>query len=237
MSTRKPKKALILVQGITNKNYILDALVEYINLGRGRHEHRFYKITNKERGISWIGPHDLHGYDMIVSIDTEQFLTSWSLFGLWDRLGDYVLGNYGRIDKVRQAIVKEIERLRKEYGITCIDAVGHSYGSQALAGVETEFNVVVFAGSPITSKHWYVRRRTSLELGTVSPKFAAKDFYYLWNRQDRVCTSPLKLPGVKNREVGDGHKFFRVYGNTIDGYLSHIDDILSIKSKECLIDA
>lgn len=219
-------KALILVQGITKDDYILDDVIDYLMLDKPDKINHACKFPDPYNQSSWIST-SLSNYIIISSINTEACLSN-SFFGLWDRLGDYITGNYGKIDKVRACIKAEYERLKKNYAVDEIDCLAHSYGTQAVAGVDLTFNKLVFCGSPITSRKAYVRWRTNKELNKTI-KTRAKEFFYLWNPRDIVCTKPLDRPDVLNMQVGRGHTFYNQNKAIKDCYLPHADSLLRIK--------
>lgn len=228
-------KALLLVQGITGRdNYILDDLIYYLNKSfnhkscRNNWRHGHSKLCNSE----WLLQDARHNYDVILCINTEKFLCNiWSPFRLIDQFGDWFVGNYGKAATVRKVILEEIERIEKTYGVTSIDVLAHSYGTQIMMGVDYKFNKIVFCGSPLTSRHWYVRTRSRNE---IKNKFLidGEKLFYLWNKEDRVCSKPL--PGAMRPEgisieAGRGHTFYNPDKNPEDCYLPHADRILGIR--------
>ncbi len=226
-------KALILVQGITQNNYIFNDVKDWLNLAQFLDAPAPTVLKDSVTGSTWMWAKDISHYDIITSIDTEKYLSSWSLFGVWDRFGDYLQGNWGKAQKVREAIYQEIKRLQKVYGIKTIDALGHSYGSQILAGVDYHFNRLVFAGSPITSKHWYVRNRTKAELSN-KPHPTFNEAYYFWSTRDAVCSKPLNRDGVNNVEVGTKHTFYNVAEGKWDCYLPWIEEEIGLRNSHKL---
>lgn len=240
------KKALILVQGVSAKrHYIFKDLIQYLLLHKQRANENYVRpqIWNlKKPYAKYMVGSTLTKYDVIISIDTEKYLWGWSLFGLFDKVGDWLFGNLGRANKVRKAVKQAQDWLFEKYNITAsnTDALVHSYGGQILAGSGCSFGNVVFAGVPISSSIDYIRGRTYLEL--ISKQgMICDNLYYLWNPFDKVCSYPpqksyLKELGIvaKNNlsrvQVSKGHDFFRSQ-NLNESYLIHADFMLQIRGQ------
>lgn len=215
----KKKKALILVQGITAKNYILNDLIDYLGLD-------YKQLTiDTQNCVTVFYSENYSNYDLIISVNTEKFLSKWSLFRLWDKLGDYILGNLGRVEKVREVILGIIADLSEDY---IIDGLGHSYGGQTLAGVDYRFDQLVLCGAPITSRWWSVRTWTKKELSN-NKKASARILHYIWNKFDQVCCKPFQREGFLNLEASKGHTFFNKKKKLEENYLFYADGILKIK--------
>lgn len=156
----------------------------------------------------------LGGYSKIVYIDSEKHLATWSLFGIWDRFGDWFEGVYK--DKhilIAEDIKKAFNELQEQGYM--VDGLGHSFGTIPLYSSECKFNNLIFTGSPLTSRISFVQKRAREAVGSFQSK--AECFLYLFNNKDRVCSKPYAYAG-KSIKAGHGHKF-KKYCKELGGIL------------------
>lgn len=245
MTTEKKRRALVLIGGVTESNYILKAFLE----------HPYYQSQGFENTYhhGWVheavNPKDPNNYyDKILELDCEQFFDTkaisflgriWLLglpWSLWDRFGDYfkAITDKRRLESISTYINRKLELLQINEGFE-VDVVGHSLGSLLLTQIERPVNKVIMIGSPLTSKHWTVRATANNFVKDNSKNWAWNKLFYCWNKKDRVCTKPYKglesivdeprelmkelIKGVEDRalnlEIGSGHGAFEYFDDLI----------------------
>ena len=196
------KKALVLVQGISNKdNYIKDALLT--------------------------SDFNLDSYDEWVTAKTEKALDGLfekvtfgltSFIGIVDRFGDpirYLFSEKHRKAACR-AVNKEVKKLI-DSGYE-VDILAHSLGTIIALTSGTTKNMIQINnfysfGSPLGSAFFsgLFRRHVQKYIYGIN----IKNMHYCWNRKDIISKKPLKqrfvnslflyVANFKNYKIGDGH--------------------------------
>ena len=214
-------RILILVQGITSKDYILSDVLSYLNeplppLQQVKWSYSFLD------GLAIKVSHSNTPYQHIISIDTEKLLFNHPI-PLVDKLGDWVTGfRKNKIARVREALRNIVDH----FSDCEIDIIGHSYGAQSVLGSEVTVRKVILCGAPLTSKSWYVRTKCEKDFEKFKP-LTVDAIYYLWNSHDFICHQPMTDSSVINIQTSKGHEFYDVKKRT--GYLPRIDDLLSLR--------
>lgn len=228
-------KLLVIAQGVTKKDdYVLEDLIDFLSISK----QGFVYKTDKH-GNTWIMCPDKSNYDVILIVNTERYLVNYSWLGIWDRLGDYIVGIlFGKAKLARKAIVEAINDLLEQYpNINIIDGFGHSFGALLLAGLKIKFNKLVLAGCPTSASKWLgpVSKQCKNNIGIFNEY--ALHIFYLWNKKDPFCNKPLATKMVlypwqlNNIECARGHTFYNPKKKLEDCYLPHVDEILKIKKE------
>jgi hypothetical protein len=190
----KETKALLVIGGITYKNY---ALGDLINLP-----------ACKEYSTNWTEKDSLvalgnanTNYSMIKEINCESLLDSktlnflgklWLLglpARLWDRFGDYfkIICNKKIMQAVVHLVEAEILQAQKKYGQ--VDVIAHSLGTLILLASNIKVNNVYLCGSPLTSRFWSIRTTANNFFKSNNNHcLATGNVYYCHSKNDPVGT-------------------------------------------------
>ena len=189
-------KALICVQGISKDDKYME---------------KAFRAFTKEKGCT---------YAKVVFIDTEKYLVEKSLFGIYDRFGDWWQGVYkGRYLCVSADIYDKAYRLQADGYV--VDIMGHSFGTLPMMVTQFPFKKMIACGSPLTSRFGIIRRRAESVMKYSCLTNNYQDYYYFWNNRDPVCSSPLIAGGTRHViKAGCGHGF--------DKYLPDMDEEVRI---------
>lgn len=227
-------KLLVVVQGITkNDDYILKSFIEYLDL----HPDDFALKCDKF-GNTWI--QTTKSNYLILIVNTERYLSQWSLLGPWDRFGDFIVGVvFNKAYLARIAIDNAIEDIKKQYPqINEIHGLGHSFGAYIISfGMQTFFKSLTLCGCPLSASGLFKPISKILLNKIQGLKTCTKLINYLWNKDDPFCNNPLDVQRIlyfwplRNLNSGKGHTFYNRKKKLEDCYLPHVDKVLQITKR------
>lgn len=200
------KKALVLIQGIHESEYIRNSLDE--------------------------SKYPLKEYDRISVVKTEEQFDKYSFdMKFWDKYGDFI--KYFLNPFRRRKVVKEATQVIKELsssGFT-VDVMAHSLGSLIALSTKTKIRQLLLFGSPIAFFNGWVARICRLTIGRKIRKMDIQSIFFCWSKNDLICNnfsekiknflSKAKVKQVFGLESGSDH--------TLSQYLK---DFIKLKNAE-----
>jgi len=194
------KPALLVLGGITYKNYALGDLL---------------KQPEANQYINGNSISDNTKYSFIKELDCEQFIDSrlmqsktidilskFFLLGvpirLWDRLADYfkIIANAEIVKRCTEYVEHEIILANKIYGE--VDVIAHSMGTLILLSSQVKVRNLYLLGSPLTSKFFTIRKTANNFLLHKKINCSSQNTYYCFSANDIVGNTSFKLDGINN---------------------------------------